>query len=111
MSLDVYLYLDDPFGGRSLSYTTNITHNLGKMAEAAHLYKYLWHPETNGITCARDLIKPLLRGYCHLITRKDEMEKLNAPNGWGTYENFLPFVSDYLEQCTLNPEARVEVSR
>ena len=35
----------------------------------------------------------------------------NSPNGWGMYENFVPFVEKYLEACKDFPDALIEVSR
>ena len=55
MSLDVSITRIQPTG----VFTSNITHNLGKMAEAAGIYKHLWCPEEIGITKAKQLIQPL----------------------------------------------------
>jgi len=106
MSLDVYLKDGDDY-----LYSSNITHNLGKMAKAVDIYTHLWRPEEIDITKAWQLINPLLAGYSRLIYEKEDMEKLNSPNGWGMYEHFLPFVSGYIEACVMNPNASVEVSR
>jgi hypothetical protein len=35
----------------------------------------------------------------------------DAPNGWGTYEQFLPWLEEYLRACEENPDAIVMVSR
>jgi hypothetical protein len=35
----------------------------------------------------------------------------NAPNGWGLYEHFVPFVEQYLEACREHPDATVKASR
>jgi len=40
----------------------NITHNLGKMANAAGIYEALWRPEEIGITQAKQLIDPIMIG-------------------------------------------------
>ena len=107
MSLDVYLNTED---GECL-YSANITHNLNKMAEAAGIYQHLWRPDELGITKAKDLIAPLMEGYGKLVTQYAEMQQYNSPNGWGLYENFLPFVARYLEACGKYPDAIVEVDR
>lgn len=105
MSLDVYLEVDG-----DVVYSRNITHNLNKMAGKAGIYYHLWRPDEIGITKADQLIDPLLTGYCRLIREKIDMELLNSPNGWGKYEHFLPFVSDYIEACAMYPDADVKVS-
>ena len=107
MSLDVYLMDGD---GEEL-YSRNITHNLGKMAQEAGIYKCLWRPEEIGITHAKQMIDPLEKGVALLATEKGRFEKFNSPNGWGMWEHFVPFCMDYLQACRNHPEAQVEVSR
>lgn len=43
--------------------------------------------------------------------RPEHYEEFNSINGWGLYENFVPFVEDYLNACKENPDAIIEVSR
>jgi hypothetical protein len=107
MSLDVYLIAAQTkchhCGGTGLldddAYSANITHNLGRMAEAAGIYEYLWRPEDVGATTAKDLIEPLRKGLRRL---KAAPEK---------YEHFVPFVERYLDACLTYPDAKVRVSR
>lgn len=107
MSLDVSLIEVRPVE----IYTSNITHNLGDMARAAGIYEALWQPEELGITKAEQLIAPLTEGLAKLEAKPKKFEKFNAANGWGKYEDFVPFVRKYLEACKANPEAEVVVSR
>ena len=92
-------------------YSSNITHNLGKMAEAAGIYSCLWRPDENGLTKASELIEPLRTGLALLESDPKKFAAFNSPNGWGLYEHFVPFVRSYLEACENTPDARVEVSR
>jgi hypothetical protein len=92
-------------------YQSNITHNLGAMARAAGIYHELWRPEEIGITRAKQLIQPLKTGLAKLKKDPDEFKVHNASNGWGLYENFVPWVERYLDACIENPEASVSVSR
>lgn len=92
-------------------YWGNITHNLGKMAEAAGIYKHLWYPEELGIKHAKELIEPLREGLEKLKNNPDYYKKFNSPNGWGKYENFVRFVEKYLIACEEYPEAIVEADR
>lgn len=92
-------------------YWANITHNLNEMAEAAGIYKHLWEPEELGITTASELIQPLREGLERLKSDPAKYEAYNAPNGWGLYEHFVPFVAEYLRACIEHPDAIVEVSR
>lgn len=98
-------------GGCEELYSSNITHNLGPMAGAAGIYKHLWRPEEIGITKAKDLIQPLTEGLEKLKADPEGFRKYDAPNGWGKYEHFVPFVEQYLEACKAHPEAEIEVDR
>ena len=113
MSLDVHL--DEPVcptcKKSGEGYWSNITHNLNKMAEAAGIYQHLWRPEELGITKASQLVEPLTAGLARLKAEPKKFKAYNASNGWGTYENFVPFVEQYLEACKRIPEATVRVSR
>lgn len=97
-------------------YWTNITHNLGTMADNVSvqhstLYYYLWRPEELGITKASELIYPLTIGLAKLKDNPDFYKTFDAPNGWGTYKHFVPFVEEYLNACTEHPEASVYADR
>lgn len=107
MSLDVYLEKVMP----CCVYSSNITHNLTKMAKEAGIYWHLWHPEDIGITKAHELIEPLTLGLATLKADPERFEKFNSPNGWGMYEHFVPFVEKYLNACIEHPDADVSVSR
>jgi hypothetical protein len=36
---------------------------------------------------------------------------LNPPNGWGSYDTFLPWLETYLAACEEHPDATVRASR
>ena len=107
MSLDVYLEVVKP----SEVYSANITHNLGKMAEEAGIYMPLWRPEEIGITKAGQLIEPLTEGLAKLKADPEKFVKHNPSNGWGNYDDFLPWIERYLQACKENPDAAVRVWR
>jgi len=107
VSLDVYLEVTKP----TEVYWTNITHNLGAMAEAAGIYGALWRPDEHGLVKAYQLIPILEKGLADLKARPEHFKTFDAPNGWGTYIHFVPWVEKYLEACKENPEADVRVSR
>lgn len=115
MSLDVYLKQTlstcQPTCELITVYQANITHNLGKMAHGAGIYQCLWRPEELDITKAAQLIAPLTNGLNKLNGDPDYFELLNSSNGWGLYENFVPFVEKYLAACMQYPDAFVFVSR
>jgi|688.fasta_scaffold10716_7 hypothetical protein len=115
MSLDVYLVIDVDVGGsepkRIKLFSANITHNLNKMADAAGLYECLWRPEETEIKTASQLIEPLKAGIEQLKSDPDKFKAFNAENGWGTYEDFVPWCERYFEACQEFPKAKIEVSR
>lgn len=139
MSLDVYLtrklYLSYDRGKtyteqEEYVYSANITHNLGNMAGKAGIYEALWRPyrlrndysmqenssdeykfEEECTILASDIIPLLEKGLADLKERPEYFEKFNSPNGWGTYEHFVPFVENYLNACKEFPNSIVKVSR
>jgi len=111
MSLDVWLTERVCEPQTVERYEANITHNLGRMADEAGIYKFLWRPEELGITKAGELIVPLELGLELLKQAPDRFEKFNSPNGWGMYEHFVPFVEKYLEACKAHPESTIHTSR
>lgn len=94
-----------------LLFDTNITHNLNKMAEAAGIYLCVWRPEETGITHARQIVEPLRKGIELLKASPEFFKKFDAPNGWGTYDDFVPWLERYLAACEEYPDASVRVSR
>lgn len=115
MSLDVSLYIDVDTGGKEKKrvslYDANITHNLGKMASEAGIYNQLWRPEEIGAKYAGDIIEAVEAGLKWMKSDPNHFKQFDAPNGWGLYKNFVPWVERYLDVCRENPKAVIEVSR
>jgi hypothetical protein len=112
MSLDVSLSTGLAEEGEEEEvFSANITHNLARMALEAGIYRHLWHPEDIGIVKAHQLVEPLRASITLMRSDPDRFKKYNAPNGWGTYEDFVPWVEKYLAACERFPDAYVLVSR
>lgn len=92
-------------------YWGNITHNLGKMADAAGHYEPLWRPDEMAITKAKELIAPIEVGLEMLRADPEKYKALNPSNGWGSYEGLVKFAAAYLQACKDYPEANVRVWR
>lgn len=107
MSLDVYL----TEMRETEVFTANITHNLGKMAEEAGIYKHLWRPDEIGIEKAGELIEPLKAGLKKMRDDPEHFKKFNPENGWGSYDGFVPWIAEYIKACEENPDAKVSVWR
>ena len=121
MSLSVYLKSPTPesktchccgsiYEESETLFSANITHNLGAMANEASIYQHLWRPEELDITKASELIEPLTKGILDMKARPDHYKQFNAANGWGTYEQFIPWLEKLLTACEENPDAAIEVS-
>jgi len=125
MSLDVYLYGGDitercacprcgdehTHAGREELYNANITHNLGAMASEGGFYQAVWRPDECGITHARQLIEPLSAAIRIMAAEPERFRQHDSPNGWGLYDDFLPWLALYYAACVENPDATVDVSR
>lgn len=107
MSLDVALIRTQP----TEVFSANITHNLGNMANEAGIYEHLWRPEEISIHLAGELIKPLEAGLRLMKQDPERFKKFNAKNGWGLYENFIPWIEKYIKACKKYPDAIIETSR
>jgi hypothetical protein len=106
MSLDVYLIENGEY-----VYDANITHNLGTMADAAGIYQALWRPEEIGAVYAKDITEIVKGGLMKMVCAPTEYKQYDSPNGWGMYDHFVPFISNYLEACIKHPNATIEISR
>ena len=125
MSLDVYLIGEEKRvectcndcghkhfkNEKEILFDANITHNLNKMADEAGIYEALWRPEEIGATKAKDIIDKLVLGLDLMKKDPEHFKKFDASNGWGKYEDFVPWVEKYLNVCIENPDATIEVSR
>lgn len=107
MSLDVTLWALR----RTEVYDANITHNLGKMADEAGVYEYLWKPNDIGIHKAVQLVPHLERGLRFLRADPERYRKLEPDNGWGRYEDLVHFIERYIVACNENPDADVYTHR
>ena len=113
MSLDVYLTEQEcPTCGRGDEvFSANITHNLNAMAGEAGIYELVWRPEEVPVATAGELIGPLQTAIAEMERNPDRFRKHNAPNGWGLYEHFVPWLRKYLAACEQYPDATVRASR
>ena len=113
MSLDVTLMVTKPCE----VYSSNITHNLGKMASVVilgngkPLYDVLWRPDEHGYTKAVDITSLLHEGLAELISFPEKYAEYNPENNWGSYDGLVRFVSEYHVACSDNPDAELEISR
>ena len=96
---------------QEMLHDANITHNLTEMANRAGIYKALWRPDEIGAKYAKDIVEIVEKGLGDLKARPEYFEKFNSSNGWGTYEHFVPFVSDYLDALKENHDSEIRTGR
>ena len=88
-------------------YEDNITYNLAPM-----YYKCIdingGLKALNGMKC-KNAIPVLNRAIDDLIENKEEYEKLNPENGWGSYEGLLKSLKSLRIACLENPSGKVEI--
>jgi hypothetical protein len=100
MSLDFYLEEVKPVD----VYSASITHNLSRMAREAGVYDALWASEK--FQTAAELIPILRAGIAAMEDQPERFKPLSASNGWGTYDQFLPWVRAVLSACIENSSAK-----
>lgn len=76
----------------------NITHNLNEMAsnvpvsDNLTLYDVLWHTEKHFDGDIDKLAEMWDKGLHYVLSHKDELEKFNPSNGWGSYDILVEFL-------------------
>lgn len=87
----------------------NETHNVAPMARAAGL-GFLWDKESDGMT-TKEALPLLQKGLEYMDSNREELEKLNPKNGWGSYNTLKDFISKLIVSCTSHPDAFLEFWR
>lgn len=115
MSLDIYFEKENycPHCGQFLNgeevYLKNITHNLSKMAREAG-FGVLWeYPEESGIRKVKQLIPYIEHGIKELESNPEKYKKFSASNGLGTYEQFIPWLKELLENMYINEDCNIKI--
>jgi len=85
----------------------NITHNLSKMADVANINGATW--DAWGKKC-KDVVKELEDGIKDMKARPEYYRQFDADNGWGTYDDFMPWLNKLLIAYKEFPEATIYTS-
>lgn len=86
----------------------NITHNVSRMWTAAGVRDALYDSEG---WRAGDIIGTLTEGVAAMERDPPRFRALSAPNGWGTYEQALPWLRKVLAACVEHPDGVIHISR
>lgn len=112
MSLDIWLEMPLDTGGpepvRVTLLDMNFTHNVTGMWSLIGVYDALYM--SNGDVAGKH-IEALERGVKFMLDHPDECRKHNAPNGWGTYEQALPWLQEVLDGFRKHPKATIRISK
>jgi hypothetical protein len=92
-------------------YARNITFNVSRMAVKSGSYNCLFEPEKHGITLAVQLILPLEKAIRELERRPNYYRRYENKNDWGTFEQFLDFVKEYLKACKEHPDSEITINK
>lgn len=89
-------------------FEANITYNLSDMYYRC-LDKELGLKIFDGMNC-KEALPILQKAIVDLIDNKEDYEKLNPKNGYGSYEHLLGTFLDMRKCCTDNPDGIIELS-
>ena len=112
MSLDIWLSVPIDSGSTETVthevFSANITHNVAKMWNTAGIWEALY--ESAGKSAA-DVLPSLRQGLAHMRDNPAIYKALNAPNGWGTYDNALPWLAKLVDAFEEHYKGIIGVSR
>lgn len=86
----------------------NITHNIANMWREAGCYDALYNSEGKK---ASEIVETLRKAVVDMQVFPEKYKNLNSPNGWGTYENALPFLRKILRACEEHPDGEIHISK
>ena len=105
MSYDVSLVINTGKEDKEIVEVGNITWNLLPMFRLAMATNF---KDLNGKKC-KDVIPILKRAVEEMKDAPDIYKALEPPNKWGTYEEGLNFLKNFLCECEENPECKISI--
>lgn len=89
-------------------FDVSITHNLSAMFGHAGVYSILWR---GGGLRAGDVLPKLEAALADMRARPEHFRTFDAPNGWGTYRDAVPWLARVVDACREYPDAVLRCSR
>jgi hypothetical protein len=80
------------------------------MAVEAGIYHALWRPNEHGYTYARDISPIIQNGILKMQKNPENFRRFDAKNGWGTYDQFMPWLIKLYSKLLQYPDAKIRVS-
>lgn len=88
-------------------FSRNMTNNVMSMAREAGIVDCIW---MDNKTPAKDILPIIEAGLSDMISNPDKYAKFNASNGWGTYDQFIPWLKDYVYHLREYPDSIASAS-
>ena len=92
--------------GEITVFSAKISHHLADMADSVGIWEVIWNPIHEQ---AMDAIEPLTLGVNELKRHPEKYRRYDSPNGWGTYDSFVPWLDEVIEACKEHPMAMIKV--
>lgn len=86
----------------------NITHNLTNLWEVLGIYEELYNSHGK---YANEVCNKLRTALDTLLKEPVYFRQYNSPNGWGTVEGAINFLTRVVEACKENPEATIFIDK
>ena len=77
------------------------------MAHEAGIYECLWRPNEHGYETAGDVAPVLSKGIADMEQDPERFKALDAENGWGTYEQWMPILQEMVKVIKRHPKAKI----
>lgn len=108
MSLDIWGSINTGGDATVEVWSFNITHNLSKMWDWAGCGDALYDSYDKR---ASDILPALEKALAKLKAEPNVGRKYDAPNGWGTYEQAVPWLEGVIEACRKHPATVIGISK
>lgn len=115
-----YAIYNDGEAFEEIEWSANITHNMTAMARhipvgvkhrnkvyEGTLYDFVWHPEKQENVSTTLMSKILIQGIIYMVANRKTLLPFTPANGWGSYDNFLRWLTKYKEACEDNPGCKI----
>ena len=107
MSLDIWLTETITIEDATVV-SKNITHNLNEMWQQLGIYDALYNSEGKK---AKDVLPVMREGLRLMIENPVHFKRFSAPNGWGTYEQALPWLVELVAEFEEHPNGVIGISK
>jgi len=106
--MSYWIYIEDKNHGEQ--YCHNVTSNVSAMINASFdLGNFHWVDLLNGTQCNQVNLR-VKKALKNMIYNKSKIDLLEASNGWGTYDQLLPFFINLSRSINDNPRCKILIN-